>query len=78
MIFAGIAVIYTLFLIYAAGTKFLLLSLILYAPGTALYFWARIEQKARVFTPVEWGIFIAAAVGAAVGIHGLATGYITI
>jgi len=78
MVFAGIAVIYTLFLIYAAGMKFLLLSLILYAPGTALYFWARLEQKARVFTAVEWVIFIAAAVGAAVGIHGLATGYITI
>ena len=78
LIFAGIAVVYTLFLIYAAGMKFLLLSLILYAPGTALYFWARLEQKVRVFTPFEWGIFIVAAIGAAVGIHGLATGYITI
>jgi arginine:ornithine antiporter / lysine permease len=78
LVFAGIAVVYTLFLIYAAGMKFLLLSCILYGPGTALYFWARLERKAKVFTPVEWGIFIAAAVGAAVGIHGLATGYITI
>lgn len=78
LIFAGIAVIYTLFLIYAAGMKFLLLSAILYAPGTVLYFWARFEQKAKVFTPVEWVIFIAAAIGAVVGIHGLATGYITI
>ncbi|MDE5465079.1 basic amino acid/polyamine antiporter [Bradyrhizobium sp. CSS354] len=78
MIFAGVALVYTLFLIYAAGMKFLLLSLILYAPGTALYFWARLEQKARVFTAIEWGLFIAAALGAAVGIHGLATGYITI
>ncbi|HTO64611.1 MAG TPA: basic amino acid/polyamine antiporter [Bradyrhizobium sp.] len=78
LIFAGIAVIYTLFLIYAAGMKFLLLSAILYAPGSALYFWARLEQKAKVFTPVAWVIFVAAAIGAAVGIHGLATGYITI
>jgi arginine:ornithine antiporter/lysine permease len=78
LIFAGIAVIYTLFLIYAAGMKYLLLAAILYAPGTALYFWARLERKAKVFTPVEWGIFIAAVIGAAVGIHGLATGYITI
>ncbi len=38
MIFAGLAVIYTLFLIYAAGMKFLVLSAILYGPGTALYF----------------------------------------
>jgi arginine:ornithine antiporter / lysine permease len=78
LIFTGIAVIYTLFLIYAAGIKYLLLAAILYAPGTALYFWARLEQKARVFTPVDWVIFAAAAIGAAVGIHGLATGYITI
>ncbi|MBR0841094.1 amino acid permease [Bradyrhizobium liaoningense] len=78
LVFAGIATAYTLFLIYAAGMKFLLLSAILYAPGTALYFWARLEQKAKVFTLVEWVIFIAAAIGAVVGVHGLATGYITI
>lgn len=78
LIFASIAVVYTLFLIYAAGMKFLVLSCILYGPGTVLYFWARLERKARLFTPVEWGIFIVAIIGAAVGIHGLATGYITI
>jgi arginine:ornithine antiporter / lysine permease len=78
LIFACIAVVYTVFLIYAAGMKFLLLSCIIYGPGTALYFWARLERKASLFTPIEWGIFIAAVVGAAVGIHGLATGYITI
>jgi arginine:ornithine antiporter / lysine permease len=78
LIFAGIAVVYTLFLIYAAGMKFLLLSCILYGPGTVLYFWARLERKASLFKPVEWGIFIAAVIGALIGIHGLATGYITI
>ncbi|MCA1498573.1 MULTISPECIES: basic amino acid/polyamine antiporter [unclassified Bradyrhizobium] len=78
LIFTGIAVIYTLFLIYAAGMKYLLLSALLYVPGTALYVWARVQQKARIFAPWEWGIFIVAAIGAAVGIHGLATGYITI
>jgi arginine:ornithine antiporter/lysine permease len=77
-IFASIAVIYTLFLIYAAGMKFLLLSAILYGPGTVLYLWARREQKKTLFTPVEWIIFIAAVIGCAIGIHGLATGYITI
>ncbi|MCA1550886.1 amino acid permease [Bradyrhizobium sp. BRP19] len=78
LIFTGIAVIYTLFLIYAAGMKYLLLSALLYVPGTALYVWARVQQKARIFAPWEWVIFIVAAIGAAVGIHGLATGYITI
>lgn len=78
LIFAAIAVIYTLLLIFSAGTKFLLLSAILYGPGTALYVWARREQNERVFTAVEWGIFIIAVIGAVVGIYALATGYITI
>jgi arginine:ornithine antiporter/lysine permease len=78
MIFAGIAVIYTLFLIYAAGMKFLVLSAILYGPGTILYFWARREQNRTLFKPIEWIIFIATMIGCAAGIYGLATGYITI
>jgi arginine:ornithine antiporter/lysine permease len=75
---AGIATLYTAFMILAGGMKFLLLSAVLYAPGTALYFWARREQGRRVFTTVEWVIFIVAVVGAAIAIHGLVTGYITI
>jgi arginine:ornithine antiporter/lysine permease len=78
MIIAGLAVIYTLFLLYAAGMKFLLLSAILYGPGTVLYIWAKREQKKQLFSAVEWVIFAVALIGAAVGIHGLATGYITI
>ncbi|TKT69093.1 basic amino acid/polyamine antiporter [Aquamicrobium sp. LC103] len=79
-VFAAIAVIYTLFLIYAAGMKFLVLSAILYGPGTALYFWARREQGKRMFfeRPVDWVIFIAAIIGCIVGIHGLVSGYIAI
>lgn len=78
LIFAALAVIYTLFLIYAAGMKFLVLSAILYGPGTILYFWARREQGKAVFTPIEWIIFAATMIGTAVGIHGLANGYIVI
>ena len=55
LIFAGIAVIYTLFLLYAAGMKFLLLSAVLYAPGTVLYIWARREQNKQLFTAVGLG-----------------------
>jgi arginine:ornithine antiporter/lysine permease len=75
---AGIATAYTAFIIFAGGMKFLLLSAILYAPGTVLYFWARQEQNKRVFTAVEWLVFAVAVIGAVIGIHGLATGYITI
>jgi arginine:ornithine antiporter / lysine permease len=79
-VIAGIAVLYTVFLIFAGGLKFLLLSAILYGPGTALYFWARREQGKDMFfnRPIDWILFAAAAVGCIVGIHGLATGYITL
>jgi arginine:ornithine antiporter/lysine permease len=78
LVFAGLATIYTLFLIYAAGFKFLVLSAILYGPGTILYFWTRREQNKRVFSAIEWVIFAVAVVLCIVGIHGLATGYITV
>jgi arginine:ornithine antiporter/lysine permease len=75
---AGIATVYTAFIIFAGGMKFLLLSAVIYAPGTLLYFWARREQNKQVFRPIEWVIFIAAVVGCVVGIHGLVTGYIVV
>lgn len=76
--FAAIATIYTFFMIVAGGMKFVLLSAILYAPGTLLYVWARREQNKQLFEPIEWLIFAAAAVGFVIGIYSLATGAITI
>lgn len=76
--FAGIATVYTFFMIVAGGLKFVLLSAILYAPGTLLYVWARREQKKQLFTPIEWLIFAAATIGFVIGIYSLATGAITI
>ena len=79
MVMAFIAVIYTAFLIYAGGMKFVLLAAVLYGPGTLLYFWTRREQNMPVFTKTsDWVIFILAVVGAVVGIYGLASGTITI
>jgi arginine:ornithine antiporter/lysine permease len=79
LIIAAIATIYTAFLLWAGGLKFILLGAVLYAPGTALYFWARREQGKPVFTGFwEWGIFIVAVIGAVVGIYALIAGYITI
>jgi arginine:ornithine antiporter/lysine permease len=79
LIIAAIATVYTAFLLWAGGLKFILLGAVLYAPGTALYFWARREQGKPVFTGVsDWVIFIAAVIGAVVGLYALVTGYITI
>ena len=78
LVIAALAIAYTTFLVFAAGMKFLLLGFIVYAPGTILYYMTRKEQNKQLFTPAEWILFAVAVVGAIVGIHGLATGYITI
>jgi len=78
LIVASIAVIYTIFMIYAGGMKFIVLSAVLYAPGTVLYIWSRREQKHTVFKTSDWIIFALLIAGAVAGIYGLASGKISI
>ena len=77
-VIASIAVVYTIFLLFAAGLKFTLLSALLYGPGTILYFWTRREQNRSFFTPIETIVFAAAVIGCVLGLIGLWRGYITI
>ncbi|SHL02432.1 arginine:ornithine antiporter, APA family [Bradyrhizobium lablabi] len=74
----AIATIYAAGMIYAGGAKFLLLSALLYAPGTVLFVIARREQKKTAFTLVEGLLFGAILVAAAVGLYSLVTGTISI
>jgi arginine:ornithine antiporter/lysine permease len=78
LIVAAIATVYTIFMIVAGGLKFVLLSCILFAPGTVLYFLARREQGLQVFTQLERLLFFAIVVGAVIGLYALATGAIAI
>ena len=78
MVVAGLATVYTLFLIYAAGVDKLLLSCILYAPAAALYYKARRERGLRVFRPAEAVLFGVILLGAVAGVVSLATGAIAI
>ncbi|MFI5408345.1 basic amino acid/polyamine antiporter [Kaistia sp. UC242_56] len=75
---AGLATIYAVGLIYAGGLKFLLLSTVIYAPGTILFAIARREQGRRVFSAPEVALFLLASLGAVAAIYGLATGRIGI
>ena len=78
MLIAAIATLYTVFLLFGAGIKFLLLSFIIYVPGTILFFMARREQEKRVFSPPELILFVISILGAIVGIIGLVSGRISI
>jgi arginine:ornithine antiporter / lysine permease len=74
----AIATVYAAGMLYAGGAKFILLSALLYAPGTILFIIAKREQSKTVFTPVEWLIFGVVVVAAIVGLYSLATGMISI
>jgi arginine:ornithine antiporter/lysine permease len=74
----AVATVYAAGMIYAGGAKFLLLSALLYAPGTALFIIARREQKKTAFTLVEALLFGVILVAAAAGLYSLATGAISI
>jgi arginine:ornithine antiporter/lysine permease len=79
LVLGGIAVAYTLFMLYAGGLKYILLAAILFAPGTVMYFIARREQGKPVFDKTsDWVIFGVIVAAAAYGVYGLATGAISI
>ena len=78
LLVAVLAVIYTLFLVFAGGLKFLVLGFLVYAPGTVLYYMTRREQGKQLFTPMEWLVFAVSVIGALAALHGLITGWITI
>lgn len=75
---AALATVYALGLIYAGGLKFLLLSLVIYAPGTVLFLVTQKERGHRIFTPAELVLFGTVAAGAVLALYGLATGRISV
>ena len=75
---AGLAVLYTAWLLFAAGMKYLLLSAVIYGPGTVLFFLARQEQGEPVFRLHEKVAFVAASVLAVIAIWAIASGVIAI
>ncbi|MBP6627141.1 MAG: hypothetical protein KA187_06960, partial [Arenimonas sp.] len=78
MVVALLGVVYGLFLVVAAGWHFLVLSFLVYAPGTLLYLKTRREQSKQLFTPAEWFAFAVVVAGAIYAVIGLITGTISI
>lgn len=76
--FALLATLYALLMLYAGGMKYLLLSAVIYGPGTVLYIMAKREQRVALFNKTELGIFAIVMVAAIVAIYSIATGIITI
>ncbi len=79
LLIAAIAVLYTVFMLYAGGLKYILLAAILFAPGTILYYIARREQSKPVFGKTsDWVLFALIVAAALYGAYGLATGTIAL
>ncbi|NNN35993.1 amino acid permease [Streptomyces sp. S3(2020)] len=78
LVIAALATVYTAFLIYAAGLKFVLVSFIIYAPATVLFVMARREQGRQLFSPREYVILAVSVAGAVLGIVALALGWISL
>lgn len=70
IVIGGIATLYGLWLVYAAGPKYLFLCAMLYAVGILVYLWARSEKGAAFFKGVD--ALLAVALAAA----GLVAGYL--
>jgi arginine:ornithine antiporter/lysine permease len=60
MLVGLIATVYGVWLIYAAGSKYLLMCALLYAPGILIYWWARKARGERAFSVID--VVIAAGV----------------
>ncbi len=74
----AVALIYAVWLLYAGGVKYLLLSALLYAPGVILFAKAKHELGKPIFTNVEKLIFAAVVIGALVAAYGLYDGFLTL
>lgn len=78
LVVGAVAMVYSLWLLYAAGIQYLLLSALLYAPGAIVYVIARRENNKQVFTNVEKIYCALSVIGAIIAGIGLATGKLSL
>ena len=76
MIIGVLATLYCIWLIYAAGPKYLFLSMILYAPGIVFYMWAKRERGEKPFNGFELLVAAFIVVVGAIACYMLATGQV--
>ena len=65
-------------MVYAGGLKYILLSAVIYGPGTVLFIIAKRKQKRSIFAPIEKCLFAVAIIAALAAVYSLAIGIITV
>jgi len=78
LVVSGVAMLFSLYLVYVGGVRYLLLSTVIYGPGIALFIIARRERNEHVFESGERALCVALIIAAIVAVYGLATGAINI
>ncbi len=78
LLIALLATAYAVLMVWAGGLKYVLLSALIYGPGTLLYIKARREQSRQLFTGFERVVFGLVILGAAIALYGLVSGAIAI
>lgn len=73
-----LSTIYSLWLLYAAGPKYLLFVGLFYLPGTPFYIAARRRAGAKVFTAAEWVVLAVFVLTSAYAVFALGTGQLSI
>ena len=74
LVVGAVALIYAMWLLYAAGPKYLLLSALLYAPGIVFFAKAKREQGETLFKPWEKVIFAMVLLAALAAAYALYSG----
>jgi arginine:ornithine antiporter/lysine permease len=74
LVVAGVAMLFSLYLLYVGGMKYLLLSTVIYGPGIVLFIVARRERNEQVFGRGERALCLALIIAAVVTVYGLVTG----
>lgn len=77
MLIGAVATLYGAWLVYAAGTNYLLMCALLYAPGILIYGWARKVRNEKAFTAIESAIAVGIALAAGAAGYLMWTGAIS-
>ncbi|WKD59575.1 Arginine/ornithine antiporter [Corynebacterium caspium DSM 44850] len=78
LIVGAVAVIYSIWLMYAADPTYILFGAMAVVPGVIPYLWTRIKRQERWFNSFEWAVLILIIIAAAAGSWGLITGSLSL
>lgn len=73
-----LALLYSMWLFYAADLTYVLYGAITLLPGMVPYVWTKIRNRERLFNRFEWAIVVLVLVASAAAVWGLAAGTLTL